>query len=175
MQARDGKPPRSARLATTGVELSRAAQVRLAWMDFHRQSQNVARTCRHFGISRQTFYRRRRLGVRRRIRAGLPAARRALVRASSSLPQTRWRPRTHQPHSHRGVLPGRPLLAGNEKTQLRAARLGAHVQHRPPSPGSGLPHPPPVPAATLISTKGMKSVTCPLDKYIYLRSWPPAP
>ncbi len=57
MQARDGKPPRSARLATTGVELSRAARVRLAWMDFYRQSQNVARTCRHFGISRQTFYR----------------------------------------------------------------------------------------------------------------------
>jgi len=26
-------------------------------MDFYRQSYNVARTCRHFGISRQTFYR----------------------------------------------------------------------------------------------------------------------
>ena len=39
------------------VELSRAAQVRLAWMDFHRRTQNVALTCRHFGISRQTFYR----------------------------------------------------------------------------------------------------------------------
>lgn len=57
MQPKSGKPPRSARLATTGVELSRAAQVRLAWMDFHRRSQNVALTCRHFGISRQTFYR----------------------------------------------------------------------------------------------------------------------
>lgn len=40
-----------------GVELSRAAEVRLAWMDFHRRTQNVALTCRHFGISRQTFYR----------------------------------------------------------------------------------------------------------------------
>ena len=57
MQPRSGKPPRSARLATTGVELSRAAQVRLAWMDFYHRTQNVALTCRHFGISRQTFYR----------------------------------------------------------------------------------------------------------------------
>jgi putative transposase len=57
MQAKSGKPARSARLAAIGVELSRAAQVRLAWMDFHRRTQNVALTCRHFGISRQTFYR----------------------------------------------------------------------------------------------------------------------
>ena len=26
-------------------------------MDFYRESHNAARTCRHFGISRQTFYR----------------------------------------------------------------------------------------------------------------------
>jgi putative transposase len=26
-------------------------------MDFYRRTQNAARTCRHFGISRQTFYR----------------------------------------------------------------------------------------------------------------------
>src|SRR3974377_1958364 len=52
-----GKPARSARLATIGVELSRAAQVRLAWMDFYRCTQNVALTCRHFGVSRQPFYR----------------------------------------------------------------------------------------------------------------------
>jgi putative transposase len=57
MQPKSGRPPRSARLATTGVELSRTAQVRLAWMDFHRRTHNVALTCRHFGISRQTFYR----------------------------------------------------------------------------------------------------------------------
>jgi putative transposase len=57
MQPKSGKPPRSGRLATIGVELSRAAQVRLAWMDFHRRTQNVALTCRHFGISRPTFYR----------------------------------------------------------------------------------------------------------------------
>src|SRR5271170_6111203 len=57
MQPKSGKPPRSARLAAVGVELSRAALVRLDWMDFYRKTQNVALTSRHFGISRQTFYR----------------------------------------------------------------------------------------------------------------------
>jgi len=57
MQIRKGKPLRLGRLAGTGVELSRDARVRLAWMDFYRGSRNVARTGRHFGISRQTFYR----------------------------------------------------------------------------------------------------------------------
>ena len=57
MQIRKEKPPRSTRLAGTGVELSRGARVRLAWMDFYRGVGNVARTCRHFGIRRQTFYR----------------------------------------------------------------------------------------------------------------------
>lgn len=57
MQPKSGKPARSARLATIGVELSRAALVRLGWMDFYRKTGNVALTCRHFGISRQTFYR----------------------------------------------------------------------------------------------------------------------
>ncbi len=57
MQPRNGKPPRSAGLATIGVELSRAALVRLSWMDNYRKTKNVALTCRHFGISRQTFYR----------------------------------------------------------------------------------------------------------------------
>jgi putative transposase len=57
MQVRRGKPPGSGRLTRTGVELSREARVRLAWMDFYRRCRNVAYTCRHFGISRQTFYR----------------------------------------------------------------------------------------------------------------------
>jgi len=40
------------------VELSKAAQLRLKWMDFYRtHGGNAALTCRHFGISRQTFYR----------------------------------------------------------------------------------------------------------------------
>ncbi len=57
MQIRDGTPPGSGRLARTGVELSRETRVRLAWMDFFGRCRNVTRTCRHFGISRQTFYR----------------------------------------------------------------------------------------------------------------------
>ena len=57
MQIHRGKPPGSVRLARTGVELSREVWVRLSWMDFYRGCRNAARTCRHFGISRQTFYR----------------------------------------------------------------------------------------------------------------------
>jgi transposase len=57
MQVRKGKPPGSSRLARIGVEFSREARVRLAWMDFYRRNRNPARTCRYFGISRQTFYR----------------------------------------------------------------------------------------------------------------------
>ena len=38
--------------------LSRAARTRLQWFDWHgAHGQNVSFTCRHFGISRQTFYR----------------------------------------------------------------------------------------------------------------------
>lgn len=40
------------------AELSREAKVRLAFLDWHRRHDgNVSRTCRHFGISRPTFYR----------------------------------------------------------------------------------------------------------------------
>jgi helix-turn-helix protein len=57
MQVRKGKPPGSGQLARTGVELSREARVRVQWMDYYRRTHKVAHTCRHFGISRQTFYR----------------------------------------------------------------------------------------------------------------------
>src|ERR1700676_3981379 len=57
MQIREGRPPRSGQLKRVGVELGRAARVRLTWMDYYRTTENVAHTCRHFGISRQTFYR----------------------------------------------------------------------------------------------------------------------
>jgi hypothetical protein len=57
MQIGKGKPPRSGQLTRVGVELSRTGRMRLAWMDFYRVTQNVALTWRHFGISRQTFYR----------------------------------------------------------------------------------------------------------------------
>ena len=41
-----------------GYELSRTAQLRLVWMSHYlRHGRKAAFTCRHFGISRQTFYR----------------------------------------------------------------------------------------------------------------------
>lgn len=58
MQIVNGSVPHARRLAGAGVELSRAARVRLAWMDYYdSHGRNAALTCRHFGISRQTFYR----------------------------------------------------------------------------------------------------------------------
>ncbi len=58
MQILNGKVPRARQLARSGQELSREARLRLQWMDFYRTHQlKAALTCRHFGISRQTFYR----------------------------------------------------------------------------------------------------------------------
>jgi transposase InsO family protein len=36
--------------------LSKPAKQRLAWMDYYRNCNNAAKTCRYFGISRETFY-----------------------------------------------------------------------------------------------------------------------
>jgi len=36
--------------------LSKSAKIRLKWFDYYRKCQNVAKTCRYFGISRKTFY-----------------------------------------------------------------------------------------------------------------------
>jgi putative transposase len=45
-------------LARFGKSLGRSARTRLQWMLFYLfNGRNAARTCRHFGISRQTFYR----------------------------------------------------------------------------------------------------------------------
>ena len=50
--------PEARQLASLGKSLSRAAQTRLQWMLFYFfNGRSVVRTCRHFGISRQTFYR----------------------------------------------------------------------------------------------------------------------
>src|SRR6266478_3086447 len=50
--------PEARQLAGLGKKLSRPAQARLQWMLFYFfNGRNAARTCRHFGISRQTFYR----------------------------------------------------------------------------------------------------------------------
>ena len=50
--------PEARQLARLGKRLSRAARTRLQWMLFYYfNGRNARRTCRHFGISRQTFYR----------------------------------------------------------------------------------------------------------------------
>ena len=38
-------------------EISREANCRLDWFEHYRRYRNASFTCRHFGISRQTFYR----------------------------------------------------------------------------------------------------------------------
>lgn len=58
MQIRGGKVPKARELSRFGRELSRTGQLRLVWMSHYlRHGRNAAFTCRHFGISRQTFYR----------------------------------------------------------------------------------------------------------------------
>lgn len=58
MQIKGMGMPRSRFLERGAAELSREARKRLAWFDYYRtHAQNVALTCRYFGISRQTFYR----------------------------------------------------------------------------------------------------------------------
>lgn len=50
--------PEARQLAGLGKKLSKAAQRRLQWMLFYYfNGRNVARACRHFNISRQSFYR----------------------------------------------------------------------------------------------------------------------
>lgn len=58
MRIINGRPPRARYLALGGADLSRAARLRLQWMDYHfAHGENAALTCRHFGTSRQSFYR----------------------------------------------------------------------------------------------------------------------
>lgn len=58
MQIHWAKFPRARALSHSGASLSQTAYARLAWMDFyHTHGRNAALTCRHFAISRQTFYR----------------------------------------------------------------------------------------------------------------------
>src|SRR5579859_5799989 len=58
MQIRRGRIPQARELSRLGCELSRTGQLRLQWMTYYLQrGRNAAFTCRHFGISRQTFYR----------------------------------------------------------------------------------------------------------------------
>ena len=58
MQIQGRGMPRSRYLERGAVERSHGARLRLQWMDDYRQhGRNAALTCRHFGFSRQTFYR----------------------------------------------------------------------------------------------------------------------
>jgi len=58
MQIHVGGIPKARELSRFGRELSRTGQLRLVWMShYFRYGRNAAFTCRHFGISRQTFYR----------------------------------------------------------------------------------------------------------------------
>ena len=58
MQIRWGKVPKARELSRFGYALSRPAQLRLQWMSHYLQhGRNAAFTCRHFGMTRQTFYR----------------------------------------------------------------------------------------------------------------------
>jgi len=38
------------------VKLTREAKVRLSWIEYYEKVKNISKTCRHFGISRNTFY-----------------------------------------------------------------------------------------------------------------------
>lgn len=44
------------RWSQVSSNLTPDATKRLAWFDYYHRSKNVAKTCRHFGISRKTFY-----------------------------------------------------------------------------------------------------------------------
>jgi putative transposase len=58
MQIQGGRVPKARELSRFGRELSRTGQLRLGWMSHYLcHGRNAAFTCRHFGISRQTFYR----------------------------------------------------------------------------------------------------------------------
>src|SRR6185437_2920522 len=58
MQIRWGKVPKARQLAGWGRELSREGQLKLRWITHYLDhGRNAAFTCRHFGISRQCFYR----------------------------------------------------------------------------------------------------------------------
>src|SRR5712692_8118624 len=98
----------------------------------------------------------------------MPATGVAPVRLTAPLSQAQRIGRTRPAHSHRRVLSGHNLLAGDEKAQSRIAAMGKDLQHRAPSPVARLLNPAAVPAAGFISTKGMKSVTDLLDEYTLL-------
>ncbi len=58
MKIINGVVPGALKLTKLGVKLSREAELRLSWFDYYAtHNRNARLTCRHFGISPQTFYR----------------------------------------------------------------------------------------------------------------------
>lgn len=58
MKIRNGLIPGVARLAKNTADISREAQKRAKWFDYyHANGKNARKTCRHFDISPDTFYR----------------------------------------------------------------------------------------------------------------------
>jgi len=58
MKIRNGLPPGITKLARHTADISREAQRRVKWFDYyHANSKNARKTCRHFDISPDTFYR----------------------------------------------------------------------------------------------------------------------
>jgi len=174
-----GNQPGSRRLATTGVELSRAAQIRLAWIDFYGRNHNVALTCRHFGIVRQTYYRWRRRYrpldlTSLEERSHCPHHRRQptwswhlegkILRLRLQFP--RWGKDKlavllrQQGEKVSTSMVGRILIRLKQRGQVKSSIASCGNGNASTTPcvpiGFGLPHASPVPAPVLISTKGMK-------------------
>jgi transposase InsO family protein len=58
MKIRNGLVPGVTRLAKNTADISREARRRVKWFDYHEANgRNVRKTCRHFNISPDTFYR----------------------------------------------------------------------------------------------------------------------
>lgn len=69
MQIKNGLVPKYFRVSKI-PDLSRAAKIRLDWFDFYKaHGNNAALACRHFGISRKTFYKWRGLYDSKRIKS----------------------------------------------------------------------------------------------------------
>ena len=153
MQIKNRLVPGSRRLAAIGV-LSRAAQVRLRWLDYYEEhGRNAALTCRHFGISRQTFYRwKSRFDPRRIIspeersrrprRVRQPTWSQSLSRAVLHLREQnpRWGKAKlalllqGQGHPVSVSMVGRTLKGARERgllTEPLAARISAHTRQHP--------------------------------------------
>jgi putative transposase len=56
MSVRGSVIPGAGRLAGLGKVLSKEARLRLRWMDYYAEHHDIGLTCRHFGISRKTFW-----------------------------------------------------------------------------------------------------------------------